>query len=231
MKREECADYEDVSSQLAAEMHRVDPRILTLGEIKAFLANIANYTRMHDDSLAHNEVRMVDYDDPNVADLKQHVFFSEFSKDVGYFACATSNAPACVVPKEDSPRTGERVANIILQEGEYSRCTSLTLPGFDGIAGRTDANFSRCTSTAGNAYRTALHEAGHLLGIRGGTVDKAVWIEQMSGHPTVPGSVMNYDRVELYVLGHLGNRQIASEFDSYPHPLDIMALLALYQND
>ena len=40
----------------------------------------------------------------------------------------------------------------------------------------------------------------------------------LAHHPTVPGSVMNYD-----------DQVGISEGDCYPHPLDVMAIYALYQ--
>ena len=71
-------------------------------------------------------------------------------------------------------------------------------------------------------YETAVHEAGHALGlsnvnypILGPPADEA-------SHPTIPDAVMNYDS------------KVASNFrepDCSPYPFDVMAIYALYQAD
>ena len=69
------------------------------------------------------------------------------------------------------------------------------------------------------AYRTALHEAGHALGLSDFSVIRiAIGEGYEMSHPTVPDSVMNYN-------SDLG----LSEPDCWPYPLDIMAVHALYQ--
>lgn len=72
-----------------------------------------------------------------------------------------------------------------------------------------------------------VHEAGHALWIRGGTADD----DDFAAHPTVPGSVMNYDgRVDDVADKRFGLAVPGfSEEDCYPHPLDVMAIFALYQ--
>ena len=77
------------------------------------------------------------------------------------------------------------------------------------------------------AYRTAVHEAGHALGLSGFSL-LSLANEQgryEMAHPTIPDAAMNYD-------GEAGNRvnRPLSEPDCSPHPFDIIAIYALYQN-
>ena len=81
------------------------------------------------------------------------------------------------------------------------------------------------------AYLIPLHEAGHALGMSGASIPKSILAGLPIGplttpaykesHPTVRESVMNYDD-KVYKGG-------ANEHDCSPHPLDVMAVWALYQ--
>ena len=86
------------------------------------------------------------------------------------------------------------------------------------------------------AYTTALHEAGHALGLSG--ISEDYWKYFVDGvlglfnlqpseldiysasHPSVTDSVMNYDSLIS------GSR---NEPDCFPHPIDVMAIYGLYQ--
>ena len=78
-----------------------------------------------------------------------------------------------------------------------------------------------------------LHEVGHALGIRGG--GSLGWANP--GHPQVAGSVVNCDDIAVPNDPHTlsVNRedydQGFREPDCAPHPLDLMAIYALYQTD
>ena len=77
------------------------------------------------------------------------------------------------------------------------------------------------------AYQLALHEAGHALGLSSfDYLNFATNLANVSyhvAHPTIPDSVMNYDE-EIRQLGE------KDEPDCSPHPFDVMAIYALYQN-
>ena len=72
------------------------------------------------------------------------------------------------------------------------------------------------TSDQYGAYAITVHEGGHVLGIGGIEIDITTFTALPRGaHPSTGDSVLNY---------------IWSEPDCAPHPLDIMAILALYQS-
>ena len=81
------------------------------------------------------------------------------------------------------------------------------------------------------AYTTAVHEAGHALGLSNFSyVDLVIpWSapqEYHTAHPTIPDAVMNYDNAQR--IRHPVGASF-SEPDCSPHPFDIMAIYALYQ--
>ena len=91
-------------------------------------------------------------------------------------------------------------------EDKIETPTSITLNSCDGDA-NTSANY---------AFRTALHESGHALGLTGySRVKIALLQDYVMSHPTIYDSVMNYK----------------IERDCSPHPFDIMAIYGLYQVD
>ena len=68
------------------------------------------------------------------------------------------------------------------------------------------------------AYATIVHEGGHALGLAGRKWNELLSITYSSTHSSTPGSVMNYDGVTN-----------VNEPDCAPHPLDVLAIYALYQ--
>ncbi|MCY3602064.1 MAG: fibronectin type III domain-containing protein, partial [Chloroflexi bacterium] len=90
---------------------------------------------------------------------------------------------------------------------------------------------SRADQRAVYAFETVVHEAGHALGLSGASIQKTavelalqglrleIELDYPVSHPTIPSSVVNY------------NSEVGAtkEPDCYPHPLDVMAIHALYQ--
>lgn len=97
----------------------------------------------------------------------------------------------------------------------------------------SDTSFSSCDGdhtdfTKERAYSTAVHEAGHAFGMSQFDVVDSVYLalgtdrDYHVAHPAVPDSVLNYDR-------KTGGKPEFAEPDCSPHPLDILAIYALYQ--
>ena len=87
-------------------------------------------------------------------------------------------------------------------------------------------------------FTLALHETGHALGISGFNYEELTDVttkpgdplqSRKSAHPTVPDSVMNYDEDVHTYFKEAGDNTFR-EHDCAPHPLDILAINALYQN-
>ena len=121
----------------------------------------------------------------------------------------------------------------------FNKC----LGGSNSSAGDPDMGFK--------AYSLAVHEAGHALGLSrldfsaypnplvAGAIEAINLIPGISktikhpyhaAHPTIPDSVMNYDDEDPPVIRHPSVKTTFAEPDCSPHPFDIMAIMALYQN-
>ena len=77
-------------------------------------------------------------------------------------------------------------------------------------------------------YALAVHEAGHALGLSG--FNRGLLFNQgyAISHPTIPESVLNYDR-----NSEGRPHWVPSDYrepDCSPHPFDVMAVYALYQS-
>lgn len=81
------------------------------------------------------------------------------------------------------------------------------------------------------AYAIAVHEAGHALGLS--KFDYSNFVALLGdqshnvAHPTIPETVMNYDRE---MPDWVPDQYRPAEPDCSPHPFDVMAIYALYQN-
>ena len=171
-----------------------------------------------------------------------------------FFFCITgfpgfSGAPACVI----SPRYGDysKGAGMILDEGSVdvlvnvSRATSnssrnwtLDIPGGDANVDDDDIIFNTCQPRPAATdpdkgfenYALMVHEAGHALGLSDYSDQKA--FDTAVAHPSIPDAVMNYDWVAAdhnYAKGSAEWSRVDDEPNCSPHPMDIMALHALYQ--
>ena len=91
-----------------------------------------------------------------------------------------------------------------------------------------------------SAYRNAVHEAGHALGLSDVTAD---WIYAVDilpfidttgttyrvSHPTLPDAALNYDDQFPENYDESARKWIRYEGNCAPNPLDIMAIHSLYQ--
>ncbi len=102
-----------------------------------------------------------------------------------------------------------------------------------------DVKFNTCLSNSGPhpddndgeslAYATAVHEAGHALGLSNFSYFDLVFRQGQpyeASHPTIPDAVMNYDSIVSRY--HPGVTSAFSEPDCSPHPFDVMAIYGVY---
>lgn len=87
-------------------------------------------------------------------------------------------------------------------------------------------------------FTLALHEGGHALGISGLSYEELTDLRRTgsepaqsyeTSHPTIPDSVLNYDKELRNYYRPAGNSDFR-ENDCEPHPFDLLAIFALYQN-
>ena len=103
-------------------------------------------------------------------------------------------------------------------------------PGGGVTVDRDDVRFNTCDATALGLYEVLVHEGGHVLGIRGGGVADGWDKEILAGHPSIYESVMSYERVALRTSGTTDGT-LPDDPDCSPHPLDVLAIYALYQQE
>ena len=212
----------------------------------------------NDKSATQNEIYMFnDVDGPNRLFISAYVFGEIASgigydcwvdKDVNFYKsaamCTQSNE--ITVQNVHGNRRTEWRSDIVVRRGVYDKSDHLVSWGRKAtddplLVPASNAKFNTCKSTAGSvsaddegsAYASMVHEGGHALGIRGGSSDG--WVQ--SGHPQVPDSVMNYDYIAVAKNPSMPPEERGDfdpgfrERDCGPHPLDQMAIYALYQTD
>ena len=190
-----------------------------------------------------NEVYMVDTSNWNkpIALINDHNWL--------FHCIIPSSTPACVISPRYWDRTSVlnpfrvsvralddgsvdvlvsvRIREILPQNAggtiDLSKHRKLDIPGNNTIVDPRDTRFNECQIGTNDVdfrnYRTMVHEAGHALGLS--NFEYIGFWDDLTFHPTIPDSVMNYNsRVP----------QITNEPDCSPHPFDVMAVEALYQN-
>ena len=212
----------------------------------------------NDKSATQNEIYMFnDVDGPNRLFISAYVF-GEIASGIGYdcwvdkdgnfdksAAMCTQSNEITVQDFHGNRRTEWR-SDIVVRRGVYDKSDHLVSWGRKAtddplLVPASNAKFNTCKSTAGSvsaddegsAYASMVHEGGHALGIRGGSSNG--WVQ--SGHPQVPDSVMNYDYIAVAENPSMAPEERGDfdpdfrERDCGPHPLDLMAIYALYQTD
>ncbi len=134
--------------------------------------------------------------------------------------------------------------DVIFNQGSFAN------PGGLPIGTPASTQFNTCLSNVNpavaapdhdyEAYRIAVHEAGHALGLSNfsyaGLVTEPLWtfFEEVqpyeAAHPTIPDAVMNYDKGVPEHWATWAPLPL-NEPDCSPHPFDVMAIYALYQAD
>ena len=131
--------------------------------------------------------------------------------------------PTCTVSGAVDPTGDKATSDILLLRSDLddylkiygtdvvALLTPSLFPGGDINATGEDDQFNSCLETT-LTYRELIHEAGHALGLGGGKTGMG----QDAGHPNneVSESAMSY----------------GVQHSCFPHPLDVMAMYAIYQN-
>ena len=94
---------------------------------------------------------------------------------------------------------------------------------------RDDVPFNTCDAESIGTYETLIHEAGHALGIRNASSVASGWHRNLWHHPSTYESLMSYEGIVLRT--GLSASQLPDDPDCSPHPLDVLAIFALYQQD
>ena len=177
-------------------------------------------SRLIEDSHKYSEVYM--FDDMSLGPLIRAYVFRDIAGDIGYgIACwfnpsgAWAETRMCTGSIYDDESNVEST-DIIVRRGAYDAGLWSSLEtgelSDDLRLPVTDARFGTCFNDGSDdwksAYTDMVHEVGHLIGI--------------AGHPGFSDTVMNYDNL-------LSDKRRQKEPDCTPHPIDIMAVYALYQ--
>ncbi|MDE2902930.1 MAG: hypothetical protein OXP73_07855 [Chloroflexota bacterium] len=102
-------------------------------------------------------------------------------------------------------------------------------PGGGVTVDRNDVRFNACGATDLGVYQTLVHEAGHVLGIREGSA-VAGWVDDyVVHHPSIAESAMSYEGLTLQTGD--SKSLLPNDPDCSPHPLDVLAVYALYQQE
>ncbi len=224
-----CANYSKVIQDIDRNYNDKTGVPLTpsqLEDLGSYLKQLDILTKAQTDDEEYNEVIMVDDTAGVYAEFKDIGIFPEFSSELGLANCVLDGY-ACAVSRFVDTARGH-ITDILIPKSKYSHVPA-DLPGGDEIAERSDVRFNICPTGLGiRTYEMLIHESGHALGIAGGTEDPD-WIPEMAGHPTIASTVMNYENRNLRARGT--KIELSTEPDCSPHPLDIMAIYAIYQSE
>ena len=218
-----CADYssplQTAQDYLAANLRR--PLLpAESDQLNQLIRQTDRWMDINQEDRRLNEIIMIDDTAGIYAGLRNAQVNSEVSASLGFANCIiTPLVLGCALPRHGN------ITDILLRYALLQN-DPLNVPGGDDQVDLEDVLFNDCAAPVPSAYETLLHEAGHVLGIRDGNINND-WVMSVIHHPTIPGSSMNYEGVNLRTPGAL--LRLPGEPDCAPHPFDIMAMFALYQ--
>ena len=230
-KSKPCANYtvaiNDIKSGVNAELLAVGGPTATTEMIQHVVSNLHYYADFLKEDLMYNEILMYD-DRPEDGDL---IYLSELSGYIGFALCPVTSA-ACTYPELANPGPdGEdsfplaSALNFVRKflghsdtEKYHTRDILLKQIAFESASlSRPNVRFNTCSTEDDWAFFATLHEGGHVLGIN---------------HPKLGETVMNFNEFS-YLIEPVDNPanylHLAGELDCFPHPIDIMAIYAMYQ--
>ena len=238
----DCADYDAVYNDIKTNYGSQFGQPLSpaeLAHLQRYLRSLDILTRAQVDDKEANEIIMIDNATGGIYDgLEDMGLFSELSKDFGLYyelgleECAFG--PSACASRAHYHDDKGWVTDIFLPQSTYGKGPFDIPGGLDPGGGvtvdRDDVRFNTCDAPDIGVYQTLVHEAGHVLGIRDGRVTTG-WDEKiLSGHPSIYESVMSYE--DPYVLKPGDDDSVLpNDPDCSPHPLDVLAVYALYQQE
>ena len=220
----DCADYSPFVTHVVSEITPMLPatssadRDRIAGHVTAMviafrtvgLIDLVNFERHSlaqpiQDDISRNEIIMVD--DTNLAiDFITTRVLTEFSKDLGFAQCDGGCA-------NRSDYNGGSTTDIFLKRNTHDKMA-------DGDliiqTGNEEIVFNTCPNMGGNynyPYSSLVHEAGHAVGIREGR--DGTGQEAHHSNENIKSAIMSYGK---------------DVPKCSPHPLDIMAIYAIYQS-
>ncbi|MCY3956782.1 MAG: hypothetical protein OXG65_00620, partial [Chloroflexi bacterium] len=221
---EACTDYSNVVNAVLKEVRSRTglPDTSFYNAVDAILKSL-RWTDIRPNQIADsrlNEVIMLDDIDWSVKplgvsnyDRRREFAFSEFAKDLGFGLpdCwgdhRDNSTIACARPTKRVGYEGY-TTDIFLRRTRVEH-DPLALPGGDANVDPGDISFNACPAVSEfSVYGVLVHEAGHALGIRSQHGD-------YSTHPASGDTVMT---------------KWITNINCSPHPLDVLAMRALYQS-
>ncbi len=240
-----CADYFSVVQRIKDRYAKYYGQKLTADQItdlEVFLLSLDILTKAEVDDAKLSEIIVVDQSDTGIyGGLEAMGVFPEFSERLGISTCVFADPDgnrgptACAWPRHEHPRKGW-VTDILLPWSRFGgEAETLAVPGgLDADGGvtvdRDDVPFNTCDAAPIGTYETLVHEAGHALGIRNVRSLASGWDRNLWHHPSIYESVMSYEHPVELKPGD-GDSILPDDPDCSPHPLDVLAIYAMYQQE
>ena len=238
----DCADYDAVYEDIRTNYRAQFGLLMSpagLAQLQGYLRSLDILNIAQVDDKEASEIVMIDNAMGGIYDrLKDMGLFNELSKDLGlYFELGLVGCvfkPTACAAREHYTDDKGWVSDIVLAQSRFGMGPFDVPGGLDPGGGvtvdRDDVQFNTCDARALGLYEVLVHEGGHVLGIRGGGVADGWDKEILAGHPSIYESVMSYERVALRTSGTTDGT-LPDDPDCSPHPLDVLAIYALYQQE
>ena len=249
-----CADYLSVVQRVRDRYAANYGQPLTADQItdlEVFLLSLDIMTTAEVDDAELSEVIMVDQEEPDpvtgkgrtgiYGGLRKMGVFPDFSERLGIATCVFANPEenrgptACAAPRHEHSAKGW-VTDILLPWDRFKAdIAMMAVPGgLDADGGvtvdRDDVRFNTCGASVLGAYEVLVHEAGHVLGIRNARSLTSGWERNLRHHPSIYESVMSYESPYVPNPGDTSSVP-PDDPDCSPHPLDVLAVYSLYQQE
>ena len=232
-----CADYQTVLKRVKAVYANFIGQQLTsdqLAALEGLLESMDILTDAQVDDAELSEIIMVHETPTGIhGELWTMGVFPGMSEKLGLHTCVFKGR-ACAAPRHKHEVKGW-VTDILLPWSAYRLDTMRmevpggTDPGGGVTVDRDDVVFNTCQTPHPRLYENLVHEAGHVLGVRDGPAVRGWEDDYVVHHPSIAESVMSYEGLELQI--GVMRSVLPDDFDCEPHPLDVMAIYALYQQE